>query len=689
MFNYIKLYYIYCPPPVISLTKPRNPMYRLLQQAICAAFLLLNVYSSSAQVNSIAYQQRQSDLIDSSLITSNFNAEALVFQVYRGLPIDTPALNNWISNIPTKSTLDFEIVKMIRMLYLSNGEYDNWIYSSIDTLPFWVNKADTLYGYWSENHMIQWMSSEWLLHEKFNRPTSPNLEQRVNHYLDLKLEYGFYEFFSTTYAPYSFGGIMNLADFAQDPTIKNKAIAVAQRLIGEILLVANDQGTYFPAAGRNYYGSYDRAYGHNIQSIIYLVTGNGVSPNRAQHASAFLATSDLYIEDVVANTPAQVDTLYSIGHPIDSSQVIHAGYTDVDRLMFQWSFGGYFPPQFAYESATLINDSLLWGHVDFEPFKDFRSFTPSQIQDIATALDNISTSTVICEQDLKIFRQRSVTLASIQDFHAGKAGFQQFPCVANIGRSAIMTASGEFQLPWRNRNSNNANEHLPYVEQLHNVALLMYWPEGENILLKDPLVTLHLEQSEMDEIVEDSLWIMLRQDNNYVAIRRSCMDMNSGYYACPTEPIQSWAIVVGDSIMYDSFSNFQSLVSNAVFTESLSYNETTAKNEYYASVSFDTMNIDHTWERDSLTVGIDVVELNDNAVKVYPNPAYQQFTIELDEQFTSANIRIMDITGREVYRTDMPNNNRIQVDMADRNSGMYLIQIQHSNGTITKKLLKH
>lgn len=664
-------------------------MPRLLLQAFCAAFLLLNVYSSSAQVNSAAYQQRQSDLIDSALTASNFTSDAMVFQVYRGVPIDTSALNGWIAQIPTRSTMDFDVVKMVRMLFLSNGEYDNWIYSSIDTLPFWVNKYDTLYGYWSENHMIQWMSSEWLLHEKFNRPTSPDLEQRVNHYLDLKLEYGFYEFFSSTYMPYSFGGIMNLADFAQDPTIKAKAELVAKRLMSDLLMVTNDQGIFFPAAGRNYYSKYIRPYGETHQSIIYLLTGLGNQVVKAQHASAFLATSDLYIEDVVANMSTEVDTLYSLGHPIDSSLSIHAGYRDVDRLMFQWSFGGYFPPEFALESAQLITDSVMWGHVDFQPFQLFRSFSPAQIQNLAEGLENVSSSTLICEQDLRIFKKRSVTLASIQDFHAGNAGFQQFPCVANIGRSAILTASGEFVVPWRDRNSNNANEHLPYVEQLHNVALLMYWPANGNIILKDPQVALHFEPGDMDEVVEDSLWLIARQDNNYVAVRRSCTTMNTGYYVCPTEPVQSWAIVVGDSIMYGSFSNFQSLVGSAQLNESFEYNETDEKFEYYASLSFDTISIDHLWERDSVTVGINDVALDENAVKLYPNPAYQQFTVELDPQLADAVVQVMDITGREVYRADLRNSNHIQVDMADWNSGMYLVQIQHSNGTITKKLLKH
>lgn len=665
-------------------------MSRYLLQAVCIGIMLVNFISiSSAQVNSLAYQQRQSDLIDSALI-NNFTDDAIVFQAYRGIPVDTNVLNNWIDQVPTRSTLDFLIVKMVRILYLSNGEYDNKIYSALDTLPFWMNKGDTLYGYWSENHMIQWMSSDWLLHEKFNKPIDPALYDRLEHYLDLKLQYGFYEFFSTTYAPYSFGGIINLADFAQDPIIKSKATAVAQKLISELLMVTTEEGTFFPAAGRNYYGSYDKAYGHNVQSIIYLTTGLGRQLTRAQHGSSFLATSDLYIEDAAATYTTQLDTLYSIGHSLDSGFVLNSTQTPIDKIVFQWSSGAYFMPEVAKASANIVIDSMLWNHVDFEPFVQLKGLSADQIEDISEVLSPVSKSTLICGQDVHIFKNNSVSLASIQNFHPGKAGFQQFPCVANIGQNAIMTASGETAVPWRGRKSNHSNEHMPYVEQNSNVALLMYWPENGNIILESMDVSLLVEDNDMDEIVEDSLWIMFRQDNNYVAYRRSCADLdNDGAYTCPTDPVQSWAVVVGDSTMYNSFANFQTLISNAEFEESFTHNAIDQKTEYYASVTFDNITIDHTWKRDSVLVGIDDVAINEADVTLFPNPAQNSFTVILDAKLGDVEIQVMDITGRNTYNTSAVNTTAVQIDMNNWTDGMYLVRIQHSNGSITKKLLKN
>ncbi|MGL1549022.1 hypothetical protein ACSTJL_23695, partial [Vibrio parahaemolyticus] len=71
------------------------------------------------------------------------------------------------------------------------------------------------------------MSSDWLMHERYGRRVDPSLHNRLQHYLELKVKYGYYEFFSSVYGPYCLSGILNLVDFAQDPVIKDLAIKAA------------------------------------------------------------------------------------------------------------------------------------------------------------------------------------------------------------------------------------------------------------------------------------------------------------------------------------------------------------------------------------------------------------------------------------------------------------------------------
>ncbi len=62
-----------------------------------------------------------------------------------------------------------------------------------------------IYIYWSENHMIMWMSSEWLLDQHNNETPDTGPRERIVHFLDLKATYGFYEFLSSSYFPYTMG----------------------------------------------------------------------------------------------------------------------------------------------------------------------------------------------------------------------------------------------------------------------------------------------------------------------------------------------------------------------------------------------------------------------------------------------------------------------------------------------------
>ncbi|MBK8660176.1 MAG: hypothetical protein IPN22_15245 [Bacteroidetes bacterium] len=204
--------------------------------------------------NNAAYEQRKNDYIDSALLSPN--GHKMIFQAYRNVPVDSAQLQTMLNNLITKTTSDFDIIQLIRILFLSTGQYDSKILPVLEDIPFWINYNDTVRNYWSENHMIMWMGCDWLLHEKYNKPIDSTLRKRLVHYLDLKNEFGFYEFNSSVYAPYSLSGLLNLADFSQDTIIKKGAATAAQRLLTDLLLYTNDLGAFYPVAGRNYPSKY-------------------------------------------------------------------------------------------------------------------------------------------------------------------------------------------------------------------------------------------------------------------------------------------------------------------------------------------------------------------------------------------------------------------------------------------------
>ncbi|MDB5281237.1 MAG: hypothetical protein JWO06_312 [Bacteroidota bacterium] len=655
---------------------------------LVASLCVLSSFFQPLAANNATYEQRRLAYIDSAL--AHFIGDDITLQAYKGVPVDTAALNSLCRGILGGLNSDFDIIKLIRVLYFTNGQYDTTILPAINSVPYWLRANETKRTYWSENHMVMWMGSDWLLHEKYGRAIDSTLDKRLRHYLRLKNEYGFYEFFSSVYSPYCLAGLLNLADFSQDLEIKTLATQAAQKLMAEMLMLTSDQGVFYPAAGRNYYGKYLTPYGQNHNNLIYLLEGFGPM-QYGSHAGGFLASSTVPVDTVINSWVPAMDTLFHVGHTLDSGFVINSDIIGMDKTIFQWSSGAYFHPEVALETATLLTDSNLWHHVDFAAFSGLSGVSLSSVPALATSLSCLSESSVICGEDIAIFKHKSITLSSIQDFWKGKIGYQEMPCVGTVGTTPVFTGSGPVITPWDNRNADNANEDLPYVKQKKNLALLMYRPEPVPAFLNytHKQVSLYFNDPDFNEVRNDSMWLLGRQGNNYVAVRRSCTDTINGIRACDIPNGQSWVIMVGDSDMYGSFNNFQSVIDQSQFTERWYYDSLTLQEVYYAKIIMDTTIIEYAWGVDSVATGINKLSAN-NGLKVFPNPANDQVTIDLSafaEQ--SISIKVTNMIGEVMYsdKTAAITENKT-INIGAWAEGIYLIQVQNGQQLYTQKLVK-
>ncbi len=659
--------------------------------SICL-FIVCSCYACFA--NNAIYEQRKSDYVDSCL-ASPFG-QKLVLQAYKGVPLDTNLLNAKLANIVSGVTSDFDIIELVRISFLTNGAYDAKILPVLNSVPYWINNHDTVRNYWSENHMIMWMSSDWLIHERYGRTIDNTLDTRLRHYLQLKIQYGFYEFFSSVYGPYCLSGLLNLADFSQDAQIKTLATQAAQRLLGDLLMLTNDKGVFFPVAGRNYPAKYETAYGQNHNNLIYLLIGMGQPPIGASAAGPFLASSTISVDTVINSWVPVLDTVYHIGHALDSGLVINSGMSSVDKTVFQWSSGAYFHPLVVSETVQLLIDSNLWDQVDFALLAPVRPIiTPQSAPALSESLGEISKSSVISGQDVAIFKHNSVTLASVLDFWKGKVGFQQHPCVANVGTTAVYTGSGEVHADWDDRNANCANTHLPYVKQKRNISLLMYRPEythdilGVSYTFKD--VALHFKDADFDEVVNDSLWLVGRQQQSYVAVRRNCIADTNGVRYCPTHGGQAWVIMVGDSGMYGNFTNFQSIVHQSQFEERWYLDTTSSQYVYYSKIAIDTTVIDYAWGVDSTISGIKDFGGANSSVNIFPNPANDKINIDLS-MFTNQAviIKVINIVGQELYTERIANVTSALKTLSVENlaQGVYSITFENEQQFFSSRLIK-
>jgi hypothetical protein len=365
--------------------------------------------------------------------------------------------------------------------------------------------------------------------------------------------------------------------------------------------------------------------------------------------------------------------------------------------MFQWSFGGYFDPRVAGTTGQLLIDSNLVEACRFSLLlQRFRSSIRLQLLSLAQQLTVASKSTVICNEDAVIFKHKSITLSSVKDFWKGKLGYQQFPCVANIGTTAVFTASGQVKQNWDARSASNLNDNLPYVGQKHNVALLMYRPEFKSPILpsKNPEVALHFNTADFDEVKQDSMWLLGRQANQYVAVRRHCLDSINNVAACYMDKGQTWVIIVGDSAMYGTFTQFQAKVDQATYQERWYLDTVAQPNQfvYYSKINFDTTTIEYAWGVDSVTTtGVNEIAAND-ALKIYPNPSSDKLNIDLSAiQNQQATIQVSNMFGQLIYseKVMLSTSNNKTIYVSDWPSGTYTIAVETAENKYVKQFLKN
>ncbi|MBP6455505.1 MAG: CotH kinase family protein [Chitinophagaceae bacterium] len=86
---------------------------------------------------------------------------------------------------------------------------------------------------------------------------------------------------------------------------------------------------------------------------------------------------------------------------------------------------------------------------------------------------------------------------------------------------------------------------------------------------------------------------------------------------------------------------------------------------------------------------ISAIKNNDlnNYVSVYPNPAQQKFAIDMQLNSTSAKqIEILDMLGNVIFN-NTTNKNKINIDCAKWQQGIYFVKISSKEGSATKKIV--
>ncbi|MFA0813120.1 fascin domain-containing protein [Microbulbifer epialgicus] len=590
-----------------------------------------STYLDAFRDRQIAYIER---VLDSAKVEPN--NDHYVLRAYFDLPLDKEALAQGLTDLftPGKHAYknpDMRLIEYIRIL-ADSDEYDDIILNEIIKLPYWQDEdTEGKRVYTSENHVLMWLSSSWLLWEMegWNIGGGPEkLRERLVRYLEVKKQYGIYESTSNIYSPFSLTALLNLYDYSEDQEIKTLAGQVALILLNDIAMVTNDLGVAIAVDSRTYEGVHQDLNFLNNKFARYtaLITGKGPQDFMGSTHMDIFAMTTLDVSSVAYNRleklNGEINISYSSGHPISEVDSVWAGLDLQDKLIFSQSAGAYAHPELIDEMLEYYLNPLAGLNFFLEDLI-VESNLADDIVDMSGVLLTetsapFTTSSIISEKTMDLYRHGNVQLSSYQDYHAGNAGWQQQPWIATTGTIPVYTRSGAEYGGWKAGGQEQMNTHLPYIKQNENVALVLYKPAMElrfmdgvnratNFLPVDDFLTapvnLHWPAEQFDETTSFQNWLFAREGDGYVAVYRHCLDTKTfvrdeeiiELHSCNADE-QVWAAVVGNNQTHDSFSNFIFTVSQSKIKSKWYWSWAETRHVWETTIEVDGKTLSYSWE---------------------------------------------------------------------------------------------
>ncbi|MEO8087198.1 MAG: T9SS type A sorting domain-containing protein [Bacteroidota bacterium] len=90
----------------------------------------------------------------------------------------------------------------------------------------------------------------------------------------------------------------------------------------------------------------------------------------------------------------------------------------------------------------------------------------------------------------------------------------------------------------------------------------------------------------------------------------------------------------------------------------------------------------NTWN----SVSVNEISTISNSMEIYPNPASTEFTIKLPESALGATLRMIDVTGKEIFSTTIQTP-VLKIQNRDRSGGVYILKVISGKEVMTKLLV--
>lgn len=488
-------------------------------------------------------------------------------------------------------SVDFHIQPLLRIVYFDRrtpslpDDLRAEIEKTLLGFKYWLDEPgpDDLV-WWSENHQILFHTAELLAGQLYpdevftnsgmtGRDHVTHATELLDAWLDTRGRFGFSEWHSNVYWVEDLGGLVNLAEFALDDSIRARAAMLVDSMA--FTLAANTyQGLFATTHGRTYDSKLLGGLNDSTREAAYLLLGLAAPASideldAGDFAATELATSERYavpaiLEAIADETRASFEHRSRDSLTLEEGPQYDIGYEDLRDVMFWWGLTGYVAPPVIEGSFQLIDTYDLWhGGPPWDGLGFLKPFVGSPLlTDVSSALAPMSRGLVLENANTYTYRTPHYQLSGAQDWKPGSWTGQIHIWQATLDPQAYVfttypggSEGGYAAGAW-------TGGFVPRATFHRNVGVIQYRrpkiPILDGVYFSD-FSHAYFRRASFDEVAEKDGWVIGRKGTGYVALysqhpTRWAEDVDFELIADAKENV--WLVELGDAESSGSFADF-------------------------------------------------------------------------------------------------------------------------------------
>ncbi|MCE7883164.1 MAG: hypothetical protein DYH08_04750 [Actinobacteria bacterium ATB1] len=466
-----------------------------------------------------------------------------------------------------EDTGDFDVNNLLTLILRYRDELDPGLVEAVEqrilAFKYWWDEptpegvVDSQY-YWTENHLIIFLANEYVAGQAYPDSVFANsgmtgaehvahADPRIRRWFELRSRFGFSEWLSNVYWTEDLKGVLLLAEFAGDESIRNLADMTLDVMLVE-LASHLQQGAFGSTHGRSYMKDKLTSLDEDTFSLAKMVFDDTDRPYPHVDDATLLAIARRYRPPEVVRRIASTETTGTVRQrqslPLDPLEPLRPDpepvyglpYTGEEGLMTWWSMGAFMAWQIAAFSARFVEENDLWKSSNFAPVAILEPIAenspPSFIRMLARTLAPVVNAGLLSQVDTSTWRSPEVMLSAAQDWRPGQRSEQAHIWQATLDADALVFTNHprDGVPPSADPNSKEGywtgEASIPRVAHHERSLVAIYSPQYPSLPIGsggfgfgyEGYTHAFFPTERFDEVVERNGWVVGRLGDGYVAL---------------------------------------------------------------------------------------------------------------------------------------------------------------------------